>query len=134
MNKIEVDGNTYECNVDPSQMPLIERMLTGTTHSDTHIQSLSIPSRPIWLNVFVKVLRWYRYRISPKLGNRCVYEPSCSHYAELAFRKKWLYQRHYFNHQKALSVPPRKWRHRYALNQGDQYAIQNRSYWRRVFK
>ncbi|MFH1260222.1 MAG: membrane protein insertion efficiency factor YidD [Elusimicrobiota bacterium] len=35
-------------------------------------------------------MRWYRRRILPKLGNRCVFEPSCSHYAELALREKGL--------------------------------------------
>ncbi|WP_375445142.1 membrane protein insertion efficiency factor YidD [uncultured Fibrella sp.] len=38
-----------------------------------------------------KLLRWYRLRISPRLGQRCVYEPSCSRYAELAFRKHGFY-------------------------------------------
>ncbi len=88
MKKIDVNGNTYECNVNPSLMPTIERMLKGTTDSDDAIQALSIPNRPIWLWIVVNALRWYRQGISPRLGNRCVFEPSCSHYAELAFRKK----------------------------------------------
>lgn len=91
MKKIDVNGNTYECNVDPSLMPIIERMLKGTTDNDVAIQALNIPLRPIWLRVVVKTIRWYRQSISPRLGNRCVFEPSCSHYAELAFRKKGLF-------------------------------------------
>lgn len=71
-------------------MPAIERMLKGTTDSDDAIQALNIPNRPIWLCFVVKALRWYRRSISPGLGNRCVFEPSCSHYAELAFRQKGL--------------------------------------------
>lgn len=90
--RIDVNGNTYECNVDPTQMPVIERIIRGTTDSDNAIQALSIPDYPVWLRFIVRFLRWYRQSISPKLGNRCVFEPSCSHYAELAFRKRGLSQ------------------------------------------
>jgi putative membrane protein insertion efficiency factor len=88
MKEIEVDGDTYECNVDSVHMPSVERMLRGTTDSDTAIQAMEIPIRPIWLRLAVKSLRWYRNRVSPMLGNRCVFEPSCSHYSELAFRQR----------------------------------------------
>ncbi len=88
MKKIIVDGNTYECNVDPSKIPTIERILKGSTDSDDAIRTLRIPNNPVWLKIIVKNIRWYRRVISPKLGNRCVFEPSCSHYAELAFRKR----------------------------------------------
>lgn len=90
MNKIEFNGDTYECNVDPEQLPSIERMLTGTTQTDKHIHSLAIPNHPIRLRLAVKLLRWYRRMIAPKLGNRCVFEPSCSHYSELAIRQEGL--------------------------------------------
>lgn len=88
MKKIKANGNTYDCDVDSNQMPFIERMLKGTTDSDDTINSLAIPKHPIWLRFVVKALRWYQRSISPKLGNRCVFEPSCSHYAELAFRQE----------------------------------------------
>jgi putative membrane protein insertion efficiency factor len=87
---IEVNGSTYECNVEPSQLPMIERMLTGSTDCDAAIQSLAVPNRPIWLYTVIKSLRWYRRKISLRLGSRCVFEPSCSHYSELAFREKGL--------------------------------------------
>jgi hypothetical protein len=32
-------------------------------------------------------IRIYRWTISPALGNRCKYEPSCSRYAEQAIRR-----------------------------------------------
>lgn len=88
MKKIIVNGDTYDCDVDPECMPTIERILKGSTDSDDVIQTLSIPNSPIWLKIIVKIIRWYRRVISPKLGNRCVFEPSCSHYSELAFRKR----------------------------------------------
>lgn len=87
IKKIRANEDTYECNVNSSLMPTIERMLRGTTDTDDFIQALRVPERPVWLYIVVKSLRWYRLSISPKLGNRCVFEPSCSHYAELAFRK-----------------------------------------------
>ncbi len=84
------NGNNYQCDVDAIALPTIERMLRGTTDSDDAIQALNIPNRPLWLRSVVKSLRWYRQKISPHLGNRCVFEPSCSNYAELAFRKEGL--------------------------------------------
>jgi putative membrane protein insertion efficiency factor len=90
VKRIEVNGNTYECNVSPSQIPAVERMLRGTTDSDVAIQAMSIPDRPLWLKGMVSALRWYQRIISPRLRNRCVFEPSCSHYSELAFREKGL--------------------------------------------
>lgn len=87
MNRIEVLGDSYECDVDPIHIPTIERLLKGTTNSDTSIQEMNIPHRPIRLRLAIKYLRWYRKHISPRIGSRCVFEPSCSHYAELAFRQ-----------------------------------------------
>jgi putative membrane protein insertion efficiency factor len=46
-----------------------------------------------WL---IWVIKLYQYLISPLLGNRCRFYPSCSHYAESAierfgvFRGSWL--------------------------------------------
>ncbi|RME43560.1 MAG: membrane protein insertion efficiency factor YidD [Chloroflexi bacterium] len=68
-------------------MPGVKRALTGTTPLDKEIDELPIPEDPAWLVLVVKGLRWYRHAIAPRLGNRCVFEPSCSRYSELAFRK-----------------------------------------------
>ena len=35
-------------------------------------------------NLLILLLKMYRYTISPLLGNRCRFYPSCSHYAEQA--------------------------------------------------
>ena len=86
--RLEANGNTFECNVDPIHMPTIERILRRSTSGDELVSALLIPRRPLWLAVIVRILRCYRKRISTRLGNRCVFEPSCSHYSEYAFRKK----------------------------------------------
>jgi uncharacterized protein len=88
-DKIVIGDSTYDCSaVDPIHMPTIERLLTGTTAVDDEIDGLAIPSRPRWLALTVRILRWYRRTISPRLGSRCVFVPSCSRYAELAFRNE----------------------------------------------
>lgn len=90
VKRIHVGKDIYECHVDDTLMPALERVLGGTTEMDARIQALSVPDNPLWLGWCTRAIRWYRRRISPKLGNRCVFEPSCSHYAELAFREKGL--------------------------------------------
>ena len=87
MKKIEYNGDTYQLDVDSKHQPTIERILTGTTSYDTYVHNLPIPKEPLVIKLIINILRWYRRNISTKLGNRCVFEPSCSHYSELAFRK-----------------------------------------------
>lgn len=84
---LEIHGATFECHVDPHLLPTIQRTLTGTTSGDQTIDTMLPPSHPAWLVLVVCLLRWYRGILSPHLGNRCVFEPSCSRYSELAFRK-----------------------------------------------
>lgn len=86
-HKIRVGDDTFEFrNVDAAQLPILERHFKGLTQTDETIAAMEIPVSPKWLFVVIHVLRWYRRRISPMLGNRCVFEPSCSHYSELVFR------------------------------------------------
>lgn len=85
---VTVNGVEVRLNLDESLHASVLRTLVGTTPADTNIDSLALPSGPLWLQVSVKLLRWYRTKISPALGQRCVYEPSCSRYAELALRKR----------------------------------------------
>lgn len=54
---------------------------------DVVVDSLSTPKRSNISYVFILTLRLYRV-IRPKyIGDRCGYEPSCSRYSELCFRK-----------------------------------------------
>lgn len=79
--------DSFEFAVDEAVRPAVERKLTGTTSGDSLIDGLPLPQRPYRARVAVILLRLYR-KIAPRwLRNRCVFEPSCSHYSELAFRQ-----------------------------------------------
>lgn len=84
--KLDVDGVVYECNVDPKLAPSIERQLAGKTKRDREVDALELP-RSTWRRAVVRLLRWYRRKCSPRLGHRCVFDPSCSRYAEIVFRE-----------------------------------------------
>lgn len=86
--KMEVGNDTFELNVESKDAIIIERYFAKHTKRDLVIEQLEIPLRPIWLKLIVITIRFYQKNISQKLGNRCVFDPSCSHYAEVAFREK----------------------------------------------
>lgn len=83
------DG-VLELRVGDDLRPSVLRVLTGTTPLDTEIDELPLPLAPWGVRAVVRVLRWYRRAIAPKLGQRCGMDPSCSHYAELAIRRHGL--------------------------------------------
>jgi len=89
---IQIGEDSAELHVDPKDAILIERHFSKLTKRDLAVRQLPIPSRPLWLYLVIQSIRLYQKRISHKLGNRCVFDPSCSHYAELAFREKGFYQ------------------------------------------
>jgi putative membrane protein insertion efficiency factor len=70
----------------------IQRYFTRHTERDIAIQNLEHPKKPLWLFFIVILFKFYRKYISQKLGNRCVFDPSCSHYSELAFRKNGFFK------------------------------------------
>jgi putative component of membrane protein insertase Oxa1/YidC/SpoIIIJ protein YidD len=77
----------YEFNIDEKIRPSVERKLTGTTRIDTEIAALDLPKKPLIVRWSILFLRTYR-RVAPSsVRNRCVFEPSCSHYSEVVFRK-----------------------------------------------
>jgi putative membrane protein insertion efficiency factor len=82
-----MENDIYEFNVDEKLRPSIERKLTGTTKTDTEIAALELPTKPLMVKWAVLLLRIYRRIVPGSVRNRCVFEPSCSHYSEAAFRK-----------------------------------------------
>jgi uncharacterized protein len=41
---------------------------------------------------FVAIIKFYQYAISPYLGPKCRYNPTCSHYALQALKKHGLFK------------------------------------------
>jgi len=80
--------DTFEFSVQPKDEVIVYRQFFGKTAKDTDIERIPIPTSPIWLWLIVAAVRFYQKKISGKMGNRCVFDPSCSHYSEIAFRKK----------------------------------------------
>ena len=87
---VESSGVTVECALEDRLVPAALRALLGATPLDLEVDRRAVPTRPAWLALVVHVLRWYRVRLSPHLGQRCVFDPSCSRYAELALTKRGL--------------------------------------------
>lgn len=79
--------DVYVFNIDEKLRPSVERKLTGTTKTDTEIASLDLPQSPLFVKWSVILLRLYRRTIPVNIRNRCVFEPSCSHFSEAAIRK-----------------------------------------------
>ena len=84
---IEVAGIAMEFRVDAQLAPSAIRTLAGLTPGDQEVDALSVPSSPRWLATAVRLLRWYRAGVGTRFAQRCVFEPSCSRYAELALRR-----------------------------------------------
>lgn len=63
------------------------RAFLGATPRDVEVDALPVPRRPAWLVACIRLLRFYRRVRSKKVSHRCVYDPSCSRYSELAYRE-----------------------------------------------
>ncbi len=83
---IEVGGAIIELDVDEKIAASALRAFAGTTPLDSAVDVLPVPRKPWRLAVAIRGLRWYRCSIGPRLGQRCVFDPSCSRYAELMLR------------------------------------------------
>jgi len=79
--------DTFDIDADEKLRPSVERNLTGTTALDTKIASLPVPTENRLVKYAVLLLRKYRKTVPHSVRCRCVFEPSCSHYSELAFRQ-----------------------------------------------
>ncbi len=88
VEEIKTGNDLIDINADYKDSIIIQRHFSKHTLLDLEIQNLTIPKKPIWLNIVIRMIRLYQKRVSPTLGNRCVFDPSCSRYSELAFREK----------------------------------------------
>lgn len=79
--------DSFEFDVDEKLRPSVERSLTGTTALDSKIAALPLPEKGMTARLAIHFLRIYRAFAPKKLRNRCVFEPSCSHYSEMAVRE-----------------------------------------------
>ena len=86
-HQLEV-GAGIDFQLPPSSVPSIARTLVGRTSRDAEVDRLEIPSGPFWLRLGILSLRYYRKIRPDSIGKRCLWDPSCSRYAELALRER----------------------------------------------
>jgi putative component of membrane protein insertase Oxa1/YidC/SpoIIIJ protein YidD len=88
MQRVAMGDVEIRLAVDDSMTASVLRAFAGATPLDMEVDNQPLPSRPVWLRFCLISLRWYR-RVRPAaIGQRCVFDPSCSRYAELALRKR----------------------------------------------
>ncbi len=92
MDNFNKNIDQLEINVAEKLRPSLERKLTGSTATDIAIASQKIPEKPRSIRLVVKLIRLYRKYRPSSIGNRCVYEPSCSHYSEVVFKKYGIFK------------------------------------------
>ena len=85
-----MDRNNVILEVSPQNSIIIKRKLFWKTKRDLTIEGLPIKNESLVVKLIIRAIRFYQKNISHTLWNRCVFDPSCSHYSELAFRKKWI--------------------------------------------
>ena len=73
-------------------IPAVTRHLFGRTARDAEVDQLPAPATPLTVYWAVMVLRWYRRMRPASVGQRCVCDPSCSRYAELAIRQHGMFR------------------------------------------
>ena len=84
---ITINGAEIELRMDSSLAPSALRAFLGVTSMDAEVDALAVPEKPLWLRLCVSMLRWYRRIRPPYISRRCVFDPSCSRYSELSYRK-----------------------------------------------
>jgi len=62
----------------------------------------------IFTNIIIKLIKSYKFLISPLLGNSCRYMPSCSEYSIEALRTKGFLKGSYLSLKRVLSCHPIK--------------------------
>ncbi len=62
----------------------------------------------IFINILIKLIKGYKFLISPLLGNSCRYLPTCSEYSIEALKKFGLIKGIYMSLKRILSCHPIK--------------------------
>ena len=62
----------------------------------------------IFINLLIKLIKGYRYLISPLLGNSCRYLPTCSEYSIEALRTYGFFKGCYLSLKRIFSCHPIK--------------------------
>ena len=62
----------------------------------------------IFINILIKLIKAYKFLISPLLGNSCRYLPTCSEYSIEALKKFGLVKGVYMSLKRILSCHPIK--------------------------
>ena len=91
-NVVRIGDMEIDLRVDASLAPSVLRAFAGVTPLDAEVGALAIPTKPFWLWACIRFLRWYRRNRPAHIGQRCVFDPSCSRYAELAFRRRGFFR------------------------------------------
>lgn len=86
------ENDIIEFDINDKDAIIVQRQILGKTKRDQEIENLSLEGNSFGVKIAIKSLRFYQNNISEKLGNRCVFDPSCSHYSELAYRKSGIIQ------------------------------------------
>jgi uncharacterized protein len=66
-------------------------LIDRRSHGRAHPHRVDMASLSFGRKLLVRVIRTYRRKISPRLRRQCVFEPSCSTYAELAIARNGVF-------------------------------------------
>src|SRR5687767_7351597 len=86
------EGSVWVLRIPQELAPSVTRALQGRTLRDKEVDDLASPCGPRWLRFAVFALRGYRAIRPASISQRCVWDPSCSRYAELALRRRGLFR------------------------------------------
>lgn len=84
----KVGSLTLDLRMDQTLAATVTRIIAGRTALDASVDDLPMVESPRWLVIIIRMLRWYRSVRPTAFGARCVFDPSCSRYSEMAFRQR----------------------------------------------
>lgn len=88
----EAELGSVVLNMPPQMMASALRAFSGRTAMDAAIDMLPVPRGSLGIWTGVLALRAYRAVRPKSISCRCVFDPSCSRYSELAIRNEGLFR------------------------------------------